>query len=175
MNPAPSRPTRRLAVRGLAWSAPVLTVASAAPALAASGVHFVSLKFNYFNGYGADFSQGKPTTIESGLQVQNVWAAGVPNATPITVKVSYPASLVTGGAAVIMSGTGWTVSGPTTGTTVIYTLSYSGSVPPGGSTTDVKFRVPLIVPTTPGSYTLTATASAPQFQPVSTTAAVSFS
>ena len=59
------------------------------------------------------------------------------------------------------------------GPTWVYTLTYSGSVAPGGSTGDLKFRVSLNNSAS-GSFAIAATASAEAVTGASTTATVHF-
>ena len=57
------RRVRRRSVIAAGWSTPVVVVAMAAPAFAASGG---VLRFTHLNGYGANYlPSGRPTTVES--------------------------------------------------------------------------------------------------------------
>lgn len=165
--PGPSR--RRI----LAWSTPTLLLVPAAPIHAASVK--APLKFNYLNGYGAAYNgSGKPTAVESGLSVQSVWTQNAPTLTSITVTVIYPDDRVTGGPATITAGGGaWTSAGVThSGSSYVYTFVWTGSLAPGSSTTDLKFRVPLNTAKT-GSFAISAMASATHATPASLSATTS--
>jgi len=167
------RPLSRRVVTAAAWSAPIVLIARPAPALAASVSG--TLHFNYLNGYGATYVNGVMTELECGLSVQNLWTSGSPTLDTITVKVTIPDSRVDGDAATIVVGTpAWSASAPVqAGPTWVYTLTYSGSVAPGGSTGDLKFRVSLNNSAS-GSFAIAATASAEAVTGASTTATVHF-
>ena len=87
---------RRSVIRAGAWTVPVVSLAVAAPALAASATKG-TLKFDTFNVFGADYNnKGKPTTVQSQVQVQNVFTTGGPTLSSVTVLVTYPGSRVDG-------------------------------------------------------------------------------
>ena len=153
----PRQPDRRTVVRAAAWAAPVVAVAVAAPAVAASA-STPNLHFDTLNLFGADYVAGNPTTLESQVQVQNVYAATSPTLTTVTVTVSYPDSRVSGAAPTSLTGSGWSYSSSAhAGSTWVYTFVYGGSVPPGSSTSTLDYRVPL---TSAASGTITITGSA---------------
>lgn len=139
----PGQPDRRTVVRAAAWAAPVVAVAVAAPAVAASATK-PTLKFDTLNLFGADYVAGDPTTLESQVQVQNVFTATSPTLTTVTLTVSYPDTRVSGAAPTSVSGAGWSYSSAAhSGSTWVYTFVYGGSIPPGGSTNPLDYRVPL--------------------------------
>jgi hypothetical protein len=155
----PSQPDRRTVLRAAAWSAPAVAVATAAPAFATSPVGPV-LKFDTLNLFGADYAAGDPTKLESQVQVQNVYASTSPTLTTLTLSVLWPDSRASGGAATIVSGTGWVAAGVShSGANWVYTFAYAGTVAPGGSTLPLDYKVPLTDPSK-GTVTITATASA---------------
>jgi hypothetical protein len=153
----PGQPDRRTVVRAAAWAAPVVAVAVAAPAVAASA-STPNHHFDTLNLFGADYVAGDPTTLESQVQVQNVYAATSPTLSTLTVTVSYPDSRVSGAAPTSVTGSGWSYgSSAHAGSTWVYTFVYGGSVPPGSSTSTLDYRVPL---TSAAAGTITITGSA---------------
>lgn len=156
----PQPPSRRTVVRAAVWSTPAVAVATAAPALAVSSTPTPTLRFDTLNLFGADYVGADPTTLESQVQVQNVYAATSPTLTTLTLTVSYPADRVSGAAPTQVSGTGWSFTNAQHyGSTWVYTFVYGGSVPPGGSTHALDYRVPLSS-TSSGTMTITGTAFA---------------
>lgn len=152
------RPSRRTVVRAAVWSTPAVAVATAAPAMAVSTTSTPTLRFDTLNLFGADYVAGDPTTLESQVQVQNVYAATSPTLTTLTLVVSYPDTRVSGAAPTQVSGTGWSyVSASHSGSTWEYTFLFGGSVAPGGSTYPMDYRVPL---TSSAAGTMTITGSA---------------
>jgi hypothetical protein len=135
---------RRAVVRAGVWTVPVVTLATAAPALAAASVQaHATLQLNSLNLYGADYSGSKATTAESQTQVQNVYQQGSqtggPTLSQITLTVTYQ-NKSDGGNPTLVSGSGWTfvsVSGST------YTFLWTGTLTPGSSTPTITWRVPL--------------------------------
>jgi hypothetical protein len=152
------RPTRRAVVRTTVWTAPAVAVAAAAPAFAGSTTPIPILRFDTLNLFGADYVAGDPTTLESQVQVQNVYAATSPTLTTLTLTVAYPATRVSGGAPTSVTGVGWSYSGVQhVGATWVYTFVYGGSVAPGGSTNPLDYKVPL---TSAAAGTIVITGSA---------------
>ena len=153
----PGQPDRRTVVRAAAWAAPVVAVAVAAPAVAASATKPI-LHFDTLNLFGADYVAGDPTTLESQIQVQNVFAATSPTLTTVTVAVTYPDTRVSGAAPTSVTGSGWSFSSAAhVGSTWVYTFVYGGSVAPGASTSTLDYHVPL---TSAAAGTIIITASA---------------
>lgn len=173
-NESPERagaPGRRLGRRRVlwsaAWSAPVVVVAARAPAVAASpGVLPARLSFDEFGVFRAadDPVSGKPTAVAPQLQVQNLNYAPFPQVsatlTSLTVVVRFPTQRV--GAAPTptrLTGTGWAYTGSTTsGTDTDFTFIWTGSLPPGGSTSRLRFQVALS-DRNPGPFGVSASAS----------------
>jgi hypothetical protein len=160
----PAAPTRQLdrrtVVRTGAWSVPVLSLAVAAPALAASAAKG-TLKFDTFNVFGADYNgKGKPTTAQSQVQVQNVFTTGGPTLTSVAVAVTYPGSRVDGAAPQAVTGSGWTSGSATaSGSDWVYTFVWAGSLASSSSTSTLSYKVPLRNNSS-GAIALTAIASA---------------
>ena len=117
------------------------------------------LKFDTFNVFGADFNgAGKATTLESQVQVQNVFVTGGPTLTTVTVTVTYPAGRVTGAAPTQLTGTGWGfASASQSGGAWRYTFVWSGTLASSKSTSTLDYRVAR-TDTTPESLNLTAIA-----------------
>ena len=153
-----SQPVSRRVLGAAAWTAPVVLAARGVPAFAASPRGKLSL--NYFNVYGANYVNGAYTALESGLSVLNVYTPTSPTLTSITVSVRIPATRVAGAPATLKAGPpGWAASGAVlSGADWVYTFTYTGSVSPGGGTTDLKFVVPLRN-TVAAPFVMTATAS----------------
>jgi hypothetical protein len=149
---------RRALVRTGVWTVPVVAVAVAAPAMAHSG-GTGKLTFDTFNVFGADFDgDGKATTLESQVQVQNEFVTGGPTLTTITVTVTYPAGRVTGTAPTQLTGTGWGFASATqSGGAWRYTFVWSGTLASSRSTSTLDYRVAR-TDTTPESLKLTAIA-----------------
>jgi hypothetical protein len=122
----------------------VVAVAVAAPAVAASTNTTPILKFDTLNLFGADYVAGDPTTLESQIEVQNVFAATSPTLTTVTVAVTYSDTRVSGAAPTSLTGSGWSFSSAAhVGSTWVYTFVYGGSVAPGASTSSLDYHVPL--------------------------------
>lgn len=167
----PRRPIdRRSVIRAGAWTVPVVSLAVAAPALAASATKG-TLKFDTFNVFGADYNnKGKPTSAQSQVQVQNVFTAGGPTLTSVTVLVTYPASRVDGTAPQSVTGSGWSFGSATqSGTTWIYSFVWVGTLAPSHSTSALSYKVPLRNNSS-GNVALTASASATGIASASATA-----
>ena len=167
----PRRPIdRRSVIRAGAWTVPVVSLAVAAPALAASATKG-TLRFDTFNVFGADYNnKGKPTSAQSQVQVQNVFTAGGPTLTSVTVLVTYPASRVDGTAPQSVTGSGWSFGSATqSGTTWIYSFVWVGTLAPSHSTSALSYKVPLRNNSS-GNVALTASASATGIASASATA-----
>jgi hypothetical protein len=151
---------RRAIVRTGVWTVPAVAVAVAAPAMAHSG-STGKLRFDTFNAFGADYNgAGKPTTIQSQVQVQSVFVTGGPTLTTLSVSVSYPAGRVTGAAPTGLTGSGWGfASASQTGGVWRYTFTWSGTLPTSQSTSTLDYRVAR-TDTTSESVTLNAIAIA---------------
>lgn len=161
------RRVRRRSVIAAGWSTPVVVVAMAAPAFAASGG---VLRFTHLNGYGANYlPSGRPTTVESQLQVLNEWGATAKTLTSLTVTLAYPDTRVGGAAPTLVSGTGWAYASVAhVGSTWVYTYTFTGSVTPANPTPLLTVRVPLINNAS-GSFPIVGTAAAPGFAPTTFT------
>lgn len=150
---------RRTVMRAGVWSVPVVSLATAAPVMAASTPVKGSLRFNFFNVYGAAYNTaGHATTAHSGLSVQNEYVANGPVLSTVTVTVSYADTKVTGAVPTVVTGSGWSyVSKTHASGKWTYTFLYTGAVASGGSTSQLEFEVKLkTVPA--GSMTLSAAA-----------------
>jgi hypothetical protein len=155
-------PSTRRAALATAWALPVLAVATPVPAIAASITG--KLSFDTLNLYPAVYAGGKPTRLESKVQVQNRWVASGPTLTALTLTMTYSDLVVTGGSPTIVNGSGWSFAGVThVGTTYVYSYSWSGSVPPASSTSELTVRVPLSATAPSGTVTVNAQASASGF------------
>jgi type II secretory pathway pseudopilin PulG len=137
---------RRSVVRAGVWTVPAITLATAAPALAAASTTQAkaSLQLNFLNLYGTDYNNvGKATTAESQTEVQNVTqqngSTPGPTVTQITLTVTYQ-NKSDGGNPVSVSGSGWTF-GSVSGST--YTFLWTGSLAPHTTTPMITWRVPL--------------------------------
>lgn len=161
---------RRTIVRTGAWSVPVLSLAVAAPALAAS-TSKGKLKFDTFNVFGADYnSKGKPTSAQSQIQVQNQFTAGGPTLTSVTVLVTYPGSRVDGDAPLAVTGSGWSFGSATqSGSNWVYSFVWSGSLATSHSTSTLSYKVPLRNNSS-GTIALSALASGTNVDPATATA-----
>ena len=147
----PSHPNRRTVVRTAVWTVPAVAIATAAPALAVStvptgGVNLL-LKFDTFNVFGADYNNaGDPTTMESKVQVQNLFQDKGPALTKLFVTVTYPDTRATGGAPTTVTGGGWgyaSAEHDVANKAWVYTFLFVGNVATSKSTTELDFRVPL--------------------------------
>ncbi len=154
------RVDRRQVLRTGAWSVPVIAVGVGAPAFAASGV--ARIQFDTFNVFGADYSAGRPTSLESQVQIQHLFQTGDPNVTPVTFTAAYPDTRVAGAAPTSVSGPGWSYSGVAhVGSTWVYTFVYGPPILNGGSSTTLDFKVPMSN-NAPGTVSIVGTADAPQ-------------
>jgi hypothetical protein len=168
--PAPRPLDRRSVVRAGAWTVPVVSLAVAAPALAAS-VTKGKLQFDTFNVFGADYnSKGKPTSAQSQVQVQNVFTPGGPTLTTVTVLVTYSGSRVSGDAPQSVTGSGWAFGSATaSGTSWVYSFVWTGTLTSSHSTSTLSYKVPL-KNNSSGTIALTATASATGVTPAAAAA-----
>jgi hypothetical protein len=170
--PVPARRgiDRRSVVRAGVWTVPVVTLATAAPAFAVS-VTKGKLQFDTFNIFGANYdSKGKPTTVQSQIQVQNVYAPSGPTLTTVTVLVTYPNGRVDGAAPQAVTGTGWTFGSATNGGgDWIYSFVWTGSLPSSHSTPPLSYKVPL-KNNSSGNIAISAIASATGVQSASASA-----
>jgi hypothetical protein len=158
--PARRQLDRRSVVRAGVWTVPVVSLAAAAPALAASATKG-TLTFDTFNVFGADYNnKGKPTSAQSQIQVQNVFTAGGPTLSTLSVFVTYPGSRVTGVAPQSVTGSGWTFGSATaSGTDWVYSFVWTGTLATSHSTSTLSYKVPL-KNNSSGNIALTALASA---------------
>jgi hypothetical protein len=163
----PRHPNRRTVVRAAVWTAPVVAMATAAPALAVSAG--AQLRFDTFNLFGADYNKsGDPTTLESKVQVENVFVTNGPTLKTVTLTVSYPDTRTNGGKPTQVNGAGWSfASAAHTDGTWTYTFLFVGSVPTSQSTPELDYRVPL-TSTEAGTITITGSAFAVGASAVST-------
>jgi hypothetical protein len=137
---------RRSVVRAGVWTVPVVTLATAAPAFAAVSVPTKGkLQFDTLNLFGADYNdKGKPTSLQSQVQVQNVYTAGGPTLTSLTVFVTYSNGRVDGDAPQAVTGTGWTFGSVTkTNGGWIYSFVWTGSLTTSQSTPPLSYKVPM--------------------------------
>ncbi len=138
----------------------MVSLAVAAPALAAS-VTKGTLKFDTFNVFGADYNnKGKPTSAQSQIQVQNVFTPGGPTLTSIIVLVTYPGSRADGSAPTAVTGSGWAFGSATaSGSNWVYSFVWTGTLTTSHSTSTLSYKVPL-KNNSSGTIALTAIASA---------------
>jgi hypothetical protein len=150
---------RRALVRTGVWAVPVVTLAVAAPAMAAHSGGSATLSFDTFNAFGADFDDsGDATTLESQVQVQNEFVSGGPTLTSLSVTVTYPAGRVTGAAPTHLTGSGWGfASAAQSSGAWRYTFTWSGTLATSRSTSTLAYRV---ARTDTSSETLSITAIA---------------
>ena len=163
---AKPRVQRRTLIASALWTAPVILVGAAAPAEAAStSIQPAQLAFNSLNTTGTAYDgTGKPTGLQTQVQVQNVYYASAPSVSAtvqkVTVLVRFPTSQAGTAGATAVSGTGWTYVGTSTsGGNRVLTFTWTGSIAPGEQTSLLQFSTALRS-TSAGQRTLTATASA---------------
>jgi len=89
--------SRRTVVVGTAWAVPAVVVATAAPALAASGpsVSIVSLCQNTDLSLTLTLAVTNPTTTAGTLSINSVTIAGVTLGTPVLSSTNIPANSTT--------------------------------------------------------------------------------
>lgn len=158
----PSHPTRR-SLLSTAWAVPVITVAAAAPAVAASpNTVRGRLRFTYLTGFFADYdTTGRPRSIVEKFGVLNEYVEGGPTIVAVTVTLTYPASRIAAGAVPTVQGTGWSFTGSRqVGGSRLIDLTWSGSAPPGKALDEAEVTLPL-ADRTPGTIQVSAVASAP--------------
>lgn len=163
---------RRSVLRAGVWTVPAITLATAAPAFAAtSGATTGSLQINSLSVYGADYDgKGKATTAETQTSIQNVWTTNGPTLTTIVFSVTYSGGRVDGSAPTLVTGAGWTFSSAVRdGGDWMYTFVWSGSLAPSASTSTLTYRVPL-KNSSSGQIGIAATASSAGVQSVSAAA-----
>jgi len=173
--PRPALPIdRRTVVRAAAWSVPVVALALAAPAAAASGIAPVApsrptstLVFDTWQSNAHWDGSGHRTGIDTRIQVQNTYWTGSGYSTvgapvpTLSVRVRYPASSRVGAAPVAISGAGWsfTTAVADGAGSIEYVFTWSGqALAPSQSTPQLTYTLAAEVP---GQVQLTATASAP--------------
>ncbi|MBO1766409.1 MULTISPECIES: hypothetical protein [Allobranchiibius] len=157
---------RRAVIAGALWTAPVILIGAPAPAEAAStSVQPAQLAFNTLNTTGTAYNgSGKPTGLQTQVQVQNVYYASYPSVSAsvqkLTVVVRFPSGQVSTAAPTAVSGTGWAfTSVATSGGNRVFTFTWTGAMDPGQQTSSLEFTVAMSN-TNSGQRTLTATASA---------------
>lgn len=150
--------TRRRVIKHVAWSVPVIAVAAAAPAHAASGRAEIKFEFYQFNFADYD-NAGRPGTLVGSLSLQNSGGPTPTTVPSIAVTLTFPATRVGSAAPVSVSGLGWTYqSNATSGGTISFVFVWTGTLAPNGSTSQLGFKVAL-ADNSPGSITSTASAS----------------
>ena len=156
----PRHPNRRTVVRTAVWTAPAVAMATAAPALAASAGS-AQLKFDTLNLFPADFNdKGVPQSLESKVQVENLFQQNGPTLTTLTLTVSYPDTRTNGGDPTQVTGAGWSFASAThTGSRWVYSFLFVGNVPTSKSTSELDYRVPMTSNTGPVTITGSAFAS----------------
>ena len=168
--PERPRPTlsRRTAVGAAVWTAPLVIVASAAPAYAGSAR--AQLVQDIFSLVGVDFDNSQPTpALEVQLQVHNVTSPSGPTLTGVVQTLEVPNDIVDGGLTVL-SGTGWThTATASTPAAWLFTFVYGLSMAPTSHSSLLTVRLPL-VPGATGIVRAWATATHPDASPVVTLA-----
>jgi hypothetical protein len=121
--------------------------------------------------FGTDYNnKGKPTTVQSQVQVQNVFTTGGPTLSSVTVLVTYPGSRVDGAAPQSVTGAGWSFGSATqSGSDWIYSFLWVGTLATSHSTSTLSYKVPLRNSSS-GNIALTASASAAGIASASATA-----
>jgi hypothetical protein len=173
---APAHSTRRSLVRAAVWSAPVVAVALASPAAAASEVppaplpdqrtSDATLSFDTFVSWSAQWVGSTPTATVTQVQIQNQYwhASSVGAPVPVlSVRVCYPAAAHAGAAPTAVSGSGWrfVAAVPLADGSVDYVFTWSGpALEPGHSTPQLEYVVPVV------ASGLVGEASAPNADPV---------
>lgn len=161
-----SRIRRRAVIAGALWTAPVILVGAPAPAEAAStSLQPAQLAFNTLNTSGTTYNTaGKPTALQTQVQIQNVYYASYPSVSAtvqkLTAVVRFPSGQVSTAAPTAVTGTGWAFTGAaTSGGNRVFTFTWTGTMAPGQQTDTLAFTVAMSN-TNSGQRTLTATASA---------------
>ncbi|MFT3873023.1 MAG: hypothetical protein QM714_10315 [Nocardioides sp.] len=135
----------------------MIAVATAAPALAASGVAGTLVMYT-FNGW-----TGENTLIWQ-AKVTNMWSSTTPTTGAVTLLVSFDDALVTGELK-SMSGSDWTSSAPVqSGSKWIYSFTYGATIGVSQDSTLLQFTVSRDV-TASGSFTVDGVASASNMTP----------
>ena len=151
----PQHPVRRTVVRASAWTVPAVVVAVTAPAVAAS-TSAADLRFDVANVFPGDYDQARPRQLVSHVQVQNSYYPGAPTVTSLVLTVSYPQSAVSGAAATLGAGVGWSyTSVVSSGAQWVYRFDWVGSAAPGASTGLLKYAVPILMSPYPAGQTVT--------------------
>ncbi|MFN8194812.1 MAG: hypothetical protein U0R80_11095 [Nocardioidaceae bacterium] len=139
-----------------------LTSTSACSAAVTVTAPTSSIVFNYYNISLTNYNvSGRPTAFTGSLSVQNSGGSVQRTLTGLTVTTIFPDNRVSGAAPSSVTGTGWAYqSSSHVGATWVYTFTWTGSLAPFGSTSDLGFLLN-ITDNSPGSATTTATASNP--------------
>ncbi|WKK72247.1 hypothetical protein Q0F99_04420 [Rathayibacter oskolensis] len=173
--PGTSSTDRRSLVRAALWSAPVVAVAFAAPAAAASATvappvtrATSTLVFDTWQNNVHWDGAGHRTGIDTRIQVQNRYWTGTGDLTTVgapvptlSVRVRYPASARVGARPVALAGDGWSWTAATADArgAVEYVFTWSGAaLAPSRSTPELTYTLNADVP---GQVQLSATATAP--------------
>jgi hypothetical protein len=159
--------SRRRAVGAAVWTAPVVIVASTAPAYAASAT--ATLVQDIFSLAGTDFNGAQPTALDVELQVHNVTGVGGPSLAGVVQTLEMPSDLVDGGL-IAMVGSGWSHTATVlTQAGWLYTFVYVPSMAPTSHTSMLQVTLPLL-PGVAGHVRAWATATHPVAAPVATLA-----
>ncbi|KQQ05471.1 MULTISPECIES: hypothetical protein [unclassified Rathayibacter] len=170
---------RRSIVRAALWSAPVIAIAFATPAAAASAAPTSpatratsTIVFDTWQNNAHWDGSGHRTGLDTRIQVQNRYWTGSDFAavsapvTTLSVRVRYPASARVGARPVALAGDGWSWTAATADLkgAVEYVFTWSGgALAASRSTPELTYTLNADVP---GQVQLSASASAPNADPV---------
>lgn len=146
--------SRRSVVKGAAWTAPVIVVASAAPAMAASGPAAVTTTV-------ATAQSG--SNLDVSLSFVNANMGATSNPTTLAVRFSPTAGTVDPAAPIniVTTGAAWSyVSSTVVGTVVTFNFTSTGipgaTTPTGTSTCTLAFKIKVNGGTSAGAINVTA-------------------
>ena len=137
---------RRAVLRGTAWSVPVIAVAIAAPAAAASQVSQPSptLSANLITGTGVPTVGGTPATLGTGPKgfAVSTTGAAVTGAISVVIDVTPHAATTADGVGLAITASALPASGQSSPFNFVYNRTGTGSVANG---TELKFTVTVTV------------------------------
>ncbi|MCC6270175.1 MAG: hypothetical protein IT190_02740 [Microbacteriaceae bacterium] len=160
--------SRRGLLRGVAWAAPVIVVATAAPGASASGGDIVIVFDNFYVGKVWGSWPNDWGGVLGNLQIDRTGVG--PNLTQLTVTLTFETRLgltgVSGSVDLTGSNPGWSVQSVSVGATyTVYTFAWNGTMVPFGNTGILDFDIPttIVAPMASiGSFPVAGFANSPQ-------------
>lgn len=160
--------SRRAMLRGVAWAAPVIVVATAAPGAAASGGDVGIVMDNFYVGKVWATWPNDWGGILGNLQIDRSGFGTSLTQLFVTLTVESRLGLTGDSGSVNITGSnpGWSVLTVSVGATyTVYTFMWNGNMVPNGNTGILNYTIPTTITATMasiGSFTVSGRADSPQ-------------